>query len=418
MIKQFNTTYASGQWFILIYLLVLTSFITASGRIGDIVGKKKLYLAGITIFTTASMLCGISDNATFFILFRGLQGLGAAMILSLSMAIATDLTAKEYLGRIMGVLSTVTALGIASGPTIGGILLSFFGWESMFLVNIPFGIIAFWLIYKSVNLSAIRKMAGIDWIGIMLLAATLACYCIGMTMIEKRGPDNPIVLMLFATTIVGLFSFVKFENKTTHPLIDISIFKNKILSGNLIATVLVYAVMITTIILPPFYLSKAAGLSPLEVGLTMSFGPVLTVALSVYAGKTADKYGAKKVMLYAMLAMVIGCLCMSSVTPGQNIAGYLWRIAIIQLGLTFFKTPNNTIIMGIAQPDQRGLLSGFLSLSRILGQITGTAVMGVVFAIAHSITYGFDRVFLINAIIVLFAAIIAFIFTIYERRVS
>jgi MFS family permease len=185
--------------------------------------------------------------------------------------------------------------------------------------------------------------------------------------------------------------------------------------------VLVYTVIITTVILPPFYLSKAAKYSPVQVGLIMSFGPLLLVTFSIYAGKIADRYGAKNVMFYAVVTIAIGCFCMSTITPAENIGGYLWRIGIIALGLNFFKTPNNTVIMEIAQADQRGLLSGFLSLSRILGQITGTTVMGVIFAVlsglsgtskiissSQTITYGFDKVFLINAFIVSFAALLIY----------
>jgi EmrB/QacA subfamily drug resistance transporter len=382
MIKSLNTTFASAQWFVLAYLLVLTALITAAGRLGDIVGKKKLYLAGIVIFTIASLLCGIANSAALFILFRGLQGLGAALILALSMAIATELTPKRQLGKTMGVLSTITALGIASGPTIGGILLSTFGWQSMFLVNVPFGIVAYGLGHKYITSSTIKKRTPIDWVGIMLLAVTLSCYCFGMTMIEKSGLDNPILLTLLAVTVTGLFVFIQFEKRIAHPLINVAIFKNRLISKNLVTTVLVYTVIITTVILPPFYLLKAANYSLVQVGLIMSFGPLLTVALSIYAGKIADRYGAKNVMFYA---------------------------------------PNNTVVMEVAPADQRGLLSGFLSLSRILGQITGTTAMGVIFAVLsgvsgiskissspQAITYGFDKVFLINAFIALFAALLIY----------
>ncbi|MDN3580502.1 MFS transporter [Mucilaginibacter flavus] len=421
MIKTLKTTFASAQWFVLAYLLVLTALITVAGRIGDIVGKKKLYLAGIAIFTTASLLCGLAGSAALFIAFRALQGLGAALILALSMAIATELTPKKQLGKIMGILSTITALGIASGPTIGGLLLSTFGWQSMFLVNVPFGIVAYLLGYKYVLSPAVKKTISIDWAGIILLALTLSCYCIGITMIEKSGFNNPVVLTLLAITVLGLVAFINLQKRIRHPLINIAIFKNRLISKNLVATVLVYTVIITTVILPPFYLLKAANYSLVQVGLIMSFGPLLTVALSIYAGKIADKYGAKRVMFYAVITIAIGCFCMSTITPAANITGYLWRIGIIALGLNFFKTPNNTVVMEVAAADQRGLLSGFLSLSRILGQITGTTVMGVIFAVlsgvsgaaktggsAQSVTYGFDRVFLINAFIAAFAALLIY----------
>lgn len=419
MIKSLKTTFASAQWFVLAYLLVLTALITAAGRLGDIVGKKKLYLAGVSIFTIASLLCGVSNSATLFILFRGLQGLGAALILALSMAIATELTPKNQLGKTMGVLSTITALGIASGPTIGGILLSTFGWQSMFLVNVPLGIIAYGLGDKYITNPTIKKRTPIDRVGIILLAVTLSSYCFGMTLIEKSGFGNPIVLMLLAVAVIGLLAFVQLEKRIAHPLINVAIFKNRLINRNLITTVLVYTVIITTVILPPFYLSKAANYSLVQVGLIMSFGPLLTVSLSMYAGKIADRYGAKNVMFYAVLTIAIGCFCMSTITPAENIGGYLWRIGIIALGLNFFKTPNNTVVMEAAQTDQSGLLSGVLSLSRILGQITGTTVMGVIFAVLsgvsgiskissspQEITYGFDKVFLINAFIASFAALL------------
>jgi len=242
-----------------------------------------------------------------------------------------------------------------------------------------------------------------------------------MTLIEKNGFDNPWALTLLAVTVVSLFVFIELQKRITNPLISVAIFKNRLISKNLVATVLVYTVIITTIILPPFYLSKAAHYSLVHVGLIMSFGPLLTVSLSIYAGKIADRYGAKRVMFYAILTIAVGCYCMSTVTPADNVTGYLWRIGIIALGLNFFKTPNNTVVMEAAQVDQRGLLSGFLSLSRILGQITGTTVMGLIFAVLSgmsgasktggstaSITYGFDKLFLINAFIALVAALLIY----------
>ena len=421
MIKSLKTSFASAEWFVLAYLLVLTALITAAGRLGDMIGKKKLYLAGIVLFTTASLLCGISGSAASFIVFRSVQGLGAALILALSMAIATELTPKKELGKIMGVLSTITALGIAGGPTNGSLLLATFGWQSMFLVNIPCGIIAYGLGYKFIKNSAGKKHMPIDWRGIILLALTLSSYCIGMTMIEKNGFDDPIVLAGIAGTVIGLFAFIQLEKKITYPLINLGIFKNRLITKNLVTTVLVYTVIITTVLLPPFYLSRAGNYSFLQIGLMMSFGPLLTVALSIYAGKVADRYGAKNVMFYAVLTIATGCFCMSTIAPAASIAGYLWRIGIIALGLNFFKTPNNTVVMETAHADQRGLLSGFLSLSRILGQITGTTVMGVIFAVLsgvsntaklnsspQTITAAFDRVFLINACIALIAALLIY----------
>ena len=418
LVKTLHTTFAAAQWMVLSYLLAVTALIAGAGRLGDIFGKKKLYLGGIALFTLASLLCGIVGNAVLLILFRAIQGIGAAFCLSLSFAIASDLVPKEKLGKTMGILTTMIPLGIAAGPTFGGILIATLGWQSMFLINVPLGIAAYWLVTRSVPFIQPGSRTKIDWAGMLLLAAFLTCYCLGMTFMEDHGWQHPAVPILFAGAVMGLFTFVRYESRVRHPFLQLQIFRNPLFSASLSASFLVYVVIITTVVLLPFYLAKACHYPPMQVGLIMSFGPLITALLSVYAGKLADQYGARRLMLYGVLLMVIGCLCMSTITPAQGLFGFLWRMAIIQLGLTFFQTPNNTAVMEVALPEQRGLLSGLLSLSRTTGHITGTAVMGAVFALlvhyaghkdmidadGAAITYGVDRIFLVATLLSAFAA--------------
>lgn len=420
LVKTLHTTFAAAQWMVLSYLLAVTALIAGAGRLGDIFGKKRLYLGGIAVFTLASLFCGIVSNAVLLILFRAIQGIGAAFCLSLSFAIASDLVPKEKLGKTMGILTTMIPLGIAAGPTFGGILIATLGWQSMFLINVPLGAAAYWLVAQSVPVIQPGSRTRIDWVGMLLLAAFLTCYCLGMTFMEDHGWQHPVVPILFIGAVMGLFIFVRYESHVQHPFLQLQIFSNPLFSASLSASFLVYVVIITTVVLLPFYLAKACHYPPMQVGLIMSFGPLITALLSVYAGKLADQYGARRLMLYGVLLMVIGCLCMSTITPAQGLFGFLWRMAIIQLGLTFFQTPNNTAVMEVALPEQRGLLSGLLSLSRTTGHITGTAVMGAVFALlvhyaghkdmidadGAAITYGINRIFLVAALLSGLAAVL------------
>lgn len=422
LIKTLHASFATAQWMVLSYMLALTALIAGAGRLGDIFGKKNLYLLGITIFTLASLACGFALNSFALIAFRAIQGIGAAFCISLSFAIAGDIVPKNQMGRVMGILTTMVPLGIASGPTIGGLLLSSFGWPSMFFVNIPIGVIAYWFISKFTHATKPVHIVKVDIMGMLLLAAILCCYALGMTFMESRGTTHPLVISLLVAAIAGLIIFIWYEGHIEHPFLKISLFRNGVLSISLLASVLVYMVITSTIVLFPFYLTKACGFKPLQVGLIMSFGPLVTALLSFKAGKIADKYGARKVMLYGIIIMTVGCFAMSYVTPEQGIFGFLWRIAIVQIGLTFFQTPNNAAVMELAGADQRGLLSGLLSLSRSTGQITGTAVLGTVFVIMVSrmtasdtanapgaaITYGLNQIFSIAAVLTGIAALLLY----------
>ncbi|MDR6567563.1 MFS transporter [Chitinophaga ginsengisegetis] len=412
LIAQLHASFASAQWVVLSYMLLLTALIAGAGRLGDIFGKKKLYLAGIALFTVASLGCGIAPGIGTLIVCRGLQGVGAAFCLSLSFAIAGDMVPKARLGKTMGWLTMMVPLGIASGPTCGGILISTLGWQSMFLVNIPIGVVAYTLVRRHVPVVAKAAPQRTDWTGMILLAGVLVCYCMGMTFMEDKGPLSQPVLLLLAGFAAGLVLFIRYEKKVPQPFLQLQLFRNSLLSASLLAAWLVYTVIMATVVLLPFYLVNEGHYTPLQTGLLMSFGPLVTAVLSVFAGKAADRFHARKVMLAGVLVMVAGCLAMSSLSTGQGIFGFLWRIGLIQLGLTFFQTPNNTAVMELAAPEQRGLMSGLLSLARTTGHITGTAVLGAVFALlikSGTITHAISVVFLVAAVLVAVAALLIYL---------
>lgn len=377
--KDLNSSYASMQWIILSYLLSITTFIIGIGRIGDMLGKKRLYLWGIAIFTIASLLCGLSSTIVFLIVSRVAQGIGASVLMALSFALVGDAVPKERMAHAMGILTSVLTLGIALGPSLGGVLIEIFGWHIIFLVNVPIGIATFVIALKFPESEVAEKRLEFDWLGVIVLAGTLICYNMGITLSESQG-GRAIVILLMLLSVVGAILFVRIEKRVASPLINFELFRDRIISGSLGISVLLYAVIMCVGMVLPFYLANAQGRSTFEVGLLVAVGPLATTIMGPIAAKVATRFGNRHVMIAGMIGFGFGCFLMTTLTPNTSALGFALRIAISNGSFAFFQTPNNAAIMVSAKPEQRGVVSGLLNLARTLGQTTGAALMGAIFA--------------------------------------
>ncbi|SDH83953.1 MFS transporter [Desulfosporosinus hippei] len=219
--KDLNTSYTSIQWIVLSYLIIVITCCVAVGRIGDMFGKKKLFLSGIAIFTVASFLCGIAPSIQVLITFRVIQGFGGAVLMALPFAIVGDIIPKEKLHSTMGLLTAMLTLGIALGPSLGGILISAWGWHSVFLIIVPIGVITFVLASGLPKTPIHEKSKSFDGYGMLTLAALLICYFIGITFVESQSIITTILLFLAA--IILTIIFVKIESKVSSPLVDLKI---------------------------------------------------------------------------------------------------------------------------------------------------------------------------------------------------
>ncbi|MFG1201658.1 MFS transporter [Xanthobacter aminoxidans] len=385
LVKSLGVDFGAVQWVVVSYLLVVTALIVGVGRFGDQLGKKRLYLWGLAVFMAASVLCALSTNLPLLIAGRAGQGLGGAILMALSFAFVGEVFPKERTGFAMGVLSTMVSFGIALGPSLGSLALAAFGWQAVFWVNLPFGLLAFLLVsrYLPNAVDAPKHpvpAARFDWLGTILLALTLGAYALAMTLAGKQGFDAPLVLQLELGALVGLALFLAVQVKARAPLLKLSMFGNALLSTSMVMSVLVYAVMMATLVLGPFFLSKALGLDTRMVGLVMTVGPLAAAIMGVPAGTLADRIGARLAMVIGLALFTIGAFVMSWVSRDGGVAIYIVAILFISVGLAFFQTPNNTAVMTDARPEQRGLVSGLLALARNLGLITGASLMGALFA--------------------------------------
>ena len=382
----FDASFQAVQWIVLAYLLAITTLIVSVGRLGDLTGRRRLLLAGIGLFTAASVMCGVAPTLSVLIAARALQGFGAAIMMALTMAFVGETVSKERTGSAIGLLGTMSAIGTALGPSLGGVLIAGLGWQAIFLINVPLGVVALFHAYRHLPLDKREEKTertGFDYPGTVLLALTLGAYALAMTM--GRGHFGTLNAVLLVLAVCGVGLFVRIEANAASPLIRPAMFRNRVLSSSLTTSLLVSTVMMATLVVGPFYLGRSLGLGTALVGLVLSVGPLVAALTATPAGRFADRFGAPRVTLIGLVGMVLGfaTLALLPTTPGvAGITSYLAPLVVITSSYALFQTANNTAVMSDVNADQRGVISGMLNLSRNLGLITGASVMGAVFAFA------------------------------------
>ncbi len=374
-------SFQAAQWILLSYLLAVTTMVAIAGRLGDLVGRRRLLLSGIALFTAASALCGLATSLWLLIAARAAQGAGAAIMMALALAFAGEVIPKARIGSAMGLLGTMSAVGTMLGPSLGGILVSHAGWQMIFLVNVPLGAVALalaWRLLPADRPAAVARVTDLDGTGMALLLLGLGAYALAMTL--GRGHFGPGSLALLLVACVAVAGFVRAEARAASPLIHLHLFRHRARSAGLAANLLVSTVMMATLVVGPFYLSVALGLDAAMVGMLLSVGPLVAALGGLPAGRLVDRFGTGGTSIAGLGAMLAGALALSLLPATLGIAGYVLPIVLMTGGYALFQAANNAAIMRDASPAQRGLVSGMLGLSRNLGLVTGASAMGAVFA--------------------------------------
>lgn len=388
LVRAFGASFQAVQWVVLVYLLAVTTLVVSAGRLGDIAGRRRLLLVGTALFTVASLGCGLAPTLGLLIAARGVQGMGAALMMALTIAFVGETVPKAKTGTAMGLLGTMSAVGTALGPSLGGFLIEGFGWRALFFVSAPLGVATFLLGRRYLPADRRRSPGGpgIDRVGTVLLAATLGAYALAMTV--GHGRLDPMNFGLLALAAVGAGVFVWAETKATSPLLPLAMFRDVVLSASLATSGLVSTVIMATLVVGPFYLSRVLGLDAAKVGLVLSTGPLVAALSGVPAGRLADRFGVQRILAAGLGAMAGGCFMLCVLPPTFGIAGYVFPLVLVTAGYAFFQTANNTAVMAGLHADQRGVRSGMLNLSRNLGLVTGASAMGAVFAFGMATAQG------------------------------
>jgi EmrB/QacA subfamily drug resistance transporter len=412
--RSFHAGLGSVTWVGLSYLLVLVGLVTGVGRMADMVGRKLLYMYGFIVFIIGSALCGLAPSLLALDGFRVLQGVGAAMIQANSVAILVLALPREKLGRGIGVQGAAQALGLALGPTIGGLLIAVGGWRLIFFVNVPVGIVgsvmAWFLIPRSRHL---QDRVPFDWLGLGLFVPAVAALLSAVSFGNSAGWTSPAIIGLFLLAVTLGAAFLRRERHTPDPMLDLTLFKRVPFAAGISSGLLSYLVLFGTLFVVPFYLERALHLSPGRSGLMLGVMPVALGITAPIAGRVAEKLGARPLTVagMAMSAAMMGAL----IVAHGSLLFLVAELAVLGVGLGLFTPPNNAAIMGAVPREQSGLASGVLNMTRGLGTAMGLAFTSLVFGLVagseHAsvtlVTHGFEASAAFLGLIALMAMVLA-----------
>jgi MFS family permease len=398
--RAFGTGFAAVQWIVLAYLLAATAAAVGAGRLGDMFGRRRVLLGGIALFAAASAICALAPGLAVLVAARALQGLGAAVMLALGMALAAGRPAQGGTGRAMGLLGSMSAVGTALGPALGGLLLAGPGWRAVFAATVPAALLALFLARRLPDDVPAQPAAPFDVAGLLLLVAALLALALACT-----GAGPALRGMLLGASVLGGILFVRTQARTPAPLVPLALLRDRVLASGFVMTALAMALMMATMLVGPFYLGRGLGLSAGSMGAALAVGPLVAALAGVPAGRIVDRHGARGPGAIGLAAMALGACLLALLPVRAGVAGWIAPLAVLTAGYALFQAANNTALMIAAGDARRGVVAGLANLARQLGLIAGSSLLGAVFApgAAHDVAAATHATFAVAALLPLLA---------------
>lgn len=379
MSEVFNVSAGLVGWVSMSYLLVLSSFLLSFGRLGDMFGFRRIFLAGNAIFTIASVLCGMSRGIGVLIAFRAVQAIGAGMTAALAPAIITAIFPSQERGKALGILGMIIALGLATGPSLGGALLDLWGWRAIFFINLPIGIIAHIACYKVLPEKERLEEQKFDWAGAWLALTSLA----SLLFFISRGQYyhwSGLIIPVGALALITGILFIIQERKTPEPMLKLGLFRSHAFTAGNIAALFHFMAQYIIVFITPFYLQQQLGFTPSKVGITMTAFPLTVLVVAPLSGALSDKIGNRLLSSAGAVFCALGALSLSFVSPDFLPSDVAWRLSLFGLGTGMFQSPNNSAIMGAVPKKRLGIAGGVLATTRNVGMVLGIAAGSAVLA--------------------------------------
>lgn len=376
-----KTEMSTIEWVVMGYLLVISALLLTFGRLGDMIGHKKVYLTGFLFFTVGSALCGLSPSAEALIGFRVFQGLGSSMMMATAPALLTRAFPPSQRGQALGLNATLTYLGLTVGPSLGGLLTQAFGWRYIFYVNIPIGLIGTVSAVVFLRQATIRRTQRFDLAGAAILMMSLSSFLLALSKGQDWGWGSSIVLGLFAFFAVLLIAFLLLERAVAQPMVNLSLFRSRLFSAANASALINYLGVYSIMFLMPFYLIQARGFNPAQSGLALTAMPLTMAVVAPVSGWLSDRIGSRFLSSAGMVILAIGLWLLSGLDLQSGGIDVALRLAVAGFGVGMFVSPNNSSIMGAAPKEGLGIASGMLAMMRNTGMVVGVAVAGAVFAV-------------------------------------
>ncbi len=381
MIKEsFGITLSTVEWIVTAYLLVISSLLLTFGRISDLYGHKKVYLTGYIIFTTGSLLCGLSGNITMLISFRVVQAIGAGMLFSTGPAIITNAVPPSSRGKAFSISAMAVAFGLCTGPVVGGSLATLLGWQSIFFINIPIGILGFVMAITQIPKDGERNTVPFDKLGSLLMFVSLMFMLLPLSICGDYKIPIPVFVTLITAGVVMVAVFAVYESRCQFPMLNLSLFKNHVFTAGNVAALFVFMAQFIMAFLAPFYLQNLRMFSAFMTGMLYMPMPLATILIAPISGVLADRFNSRYICSAGAVVMTGGLLMMSFLNEDTSTAYIIVSMILTGIGSGLFQTPNNSAVMGSASQEHRGVASGTLATMRNIGMVMGVAVSGALFS--------------------------------------
>lgn len=377
----FITSVATIEWVVTIYLLVVSGLLLSFGRLGDLRGHKRVYASGFAIFVTSSALCGLAPSEFWLIGFRATQAIGAAMIFANSPAIVTKNVSPARRGQALGLVATMTYLGLTVGPPLGGALTDLFSWRAIFYINVPIGLLALILTWRFVPRDAgDASSERFDLAGAATFMIGLILLLLALDQGHQFGWTSPLIVGSLVAAAVFLVVFVVLETRVSNPMLDLSLFEERVFAAASTSAVLNYVAVYTIVFLLPFYLIQGRGLSPARAGLLFAVQALTMAITAPLSGTLSDRIGSRIPATLGMGILATGLFLLSRLGPTSPISDVALALFVSGLGTGMFISPNNSALMGSAPRHRQGIAAGILAEARNVGMVLGVGVAGAIFS--------------------------------------
>ena len=382
--KEFDVSASNIIWVVNAYQLVVTMMLLGFAAIGDAFGYKRVFLCGVSIFVTASVLCAMSRSFEMMVFARVLQGIGGACTMSINTALLRLIFPPERLGRVMAANAVIVAVTAASGPTLGGAILSIGHWSWIFLMNIPLGLAALLLGWKLLpHNPPSKEPKRLDGQSVVMNAVFFGLLIYTIEGIAHDGVSTLLLLQGVITVIVGTL-YIRRQLQIPMPILPVDLFRIPIFAMSISCSIACFTAQMMALVSLPFFMQHTLKMSVAETGLMLTPWPLATTLTAPIAGRLIEKVHPGVLGGIGMTVFTIGLCLLSMLGEGAGLADLAWRMAVCGVGIGLFQTPNNVTITTSAPIRRSGGASGMLGTARVLGQTLGTAIVAVIFHLVLS----------------------------------
>ncbi len=382
--RSLHSSFSDLQWVVNAYSLTLAAFLLTAGAVSDLIGRKRVFVAGLVVFTAASALCGLSTSPLMLNLARAVQGTGGAMMFATSLALLAAAFHGKERGTAFGVFGAVTGAAVAVGPVLGGVITSGIGWEWIFFVNVPIGAVAVFVTLTQVADSRDPNATGVDWAGLVTFSSSLFLLVLALVQGNEKGWGSTEIVALLIAAAVLLVAFVLFEHLQKRPMLDLALFRRPAFAGASIVAFAISASFFAMFLYLTLYIQDVLGFSPLQAGLRFLPVTLLSFAVAPVAGKLSVRVPVRLLLGSGLVLAGVGLLAMTTVSADSSWTVLVPGFLLGGIGIGLVNPPLASTAIGVVPPERSGMASGINSTFRQVGIATGIAGLGAIFQ--HGVT--------------------------------